>query len=1352
MERNGGFLAGRMERAWKLSGKHKLRTEGLFVGNGANAVEVAVARADTAPPRAVLLTAWRERRAGRAAPVLLVVLHPKGTSLCGATGEEPPVYPHVDAGQVERVCGEVLDQPDRHAALRFLAQALPSLETALPGLSNEGLLALHELENGAPTREDWADAGRKAARALGSRGDALLTALGFRIERLDNLTSLLRSGDRRTALAVMLLENESPEAGTARFNNLSPVSYALAKADSENLSWVIVVQGNRLRLYSTAVDAGVGRRGRTETFIECQPALLTDANLAYLWLLYSAEALTPEGSLSELLEDSQRFAGNLADRLRERIYDIVVPVLAQGIASERELVDPSPEDLESTYAMALTVLFRILFIAYAEDRDLLPYRQNDAYRRRSLKQKAQELAKCIADGTPIAGGSTHWQETAALCKAVDAGNRQWSVPAYNGGLFSDQPEVSMAGAELAEITLPNEAFETALRALLVIETAEGIPGPVDFRSLGVREFGTIYEGLLESELAVASTDLALNKKGIYVPAKKRDEVAVGRGEIYLHNRSGVRKSSGSYYTKHFAVEHLLNGSLEPGLRDHLARIKALDDADAGEQLFDFRVADLAMGSGHFLIAAIDRIEKAIADFLTERHLPRVRQELAELREAAKDELGELAEAASIEDGQLLRRLIARRCIYGVDLNVLSVQLARLAVWIHTFVPGLPLSVLDHRLVHGNALVGVGTTDEIQAKLEEKNRPGEGAGEKDLPLFGVDAQSLLAEATQPLNRLANINDATLRDIAEAREAMREAGAALAKTAALCNLITAAPITNDKDVASFLLEDWQELPENLETHPAAKTAHEELAALAPLHFPVTFPEVFLRKRRGFDVIIGNPPWQEATVEEDAFWARHFPGLRSLPQREQEAEKKKLRRTRRDLVTLYESERDAMERVRQALVSGSYPGMGTGDPDLYKAFCWRFWHLTATDSGRIGVVLPRSALAAKGSTEFRRTIFDGSAKVEIEMLLNRAGWVFDEAEHRYTIGLVCITHGAPAKKSVNLKGPFASFSAFAAARSRPPATFAREEVLGWNDSVSLPLLPTEDSVDVFAQLRKAPRLDINTKGQWRARPDRELDATNQKHLMDVTSDGCPEGFWPVYKGESFDLWAPDTGVYYAFADPKPTQEWIQSKRLRAGKSLRGGAHREFPLKYLRDRATLPCHAPRVAFRDVSRATDTRTVRVALLPPKVFVTNKGPYFLWPRGDEKDQAYLLGVLSSIPLDWYARRFVEINLNFFIINPFPVPRPDRDDARWQRVVELAGRIACPDRRFRTWAKAVGVECGGIADDEKEDMTHELDAVVAHLYGLSEAQLVHIFETFHEGWDYQARLDGVLNHFQAWKRH
>ncbi len=100
-----------------------------------------------------------------------------------------------------------------------------------------------------------------------------------------------------------------------------------------------------------------------------------------------------------------------------------------------------------------------------------------------------------------------------------------------------------------------------------------------------------------------------------------------------------------------------------------------------------------------------------------------------------------------------------------------------------------------------------------------------------------------------------------------------------------------------------------------------------------------EMFPRTRHGFDAVLGNPPWQEVTVEEHAFWARHFPGLRGMAQHEQEAEKERLRKERPDLVTNYKAERQEMDRVRKALVGGAYPGMGTGDPDLYKAFCWRF-----------------------------------------------------------------------------------------------------------------------------------------------------------------------------------------------------------------------------------------------------------------------------------------------------------------------------------------------------------------------------------------------------------------------------
>lgn len=1338
------FLPDVAPRPWQPAGKRPPRAVGLYLGNGTSAIEVAVASSSRPPGRGVMLETWKARRAGRAAPVLLIVLHPSGASVCGATGESPPVYPKVDREQAERLAGEVLAQPDRHAALRFLNQALPSLESALPGISNEGLVALHELEYGARRRADWSDAKRKAAAVLGRRDRELVEALGFQMERLDNLTFLLRGGNRRSALAVLLREDESPEAGADRFNSLSPISYALAKADDESLAWVIVVQGNRLRLYSTDLGAGVGRRGRTETYIECQPPLLGEADLAYLWLLYSAEALAQNGSLQGILDGSHRFAGDLASRLRERVYEEVVPALAHGIAKARKLPEPCPKpELDHTYEMALTVLFRLLFIAYAEDRDLLPYRFNDAYRRRSLKQKAQELVEHIRTDTPIAEGDSHWHEVGLLWRAVADGNGEWAVPAYNGGLFSEDPAVSRTGADLSAVSLANEDFETALRALLVIDTTEDVPGPVDFRSLGVREFGTIYEGLLESELAVADADLAIDKGGTYVPAKPKDTVVVSAGEVYLHNRSGARKSSGSYYTKRFAVEYLLDGALEPALDDHFSRLDDMDDTDASKAFFDFRVVDIAMGSGHFLIAAIDRIERRMADYLARRSLPGVRNQLASLRNAATQSLGPLADAATIEDGQLLRRMIARRCTYGVDLNALSVQLARVSVWIHTFVPGLPLSVLDHTLVRGNALVGVGTIEDIRGKFAAIRH------RYSFLLRATNTDELLGAAAAPLGRLANVNDATLADIATAREAMQQAREAVRETEALCDLIAAVPLSNDEKVTGFPLEEWRK--NELWGGAPAASARRELDGLAALHFPVAFPEVFLRDRPGFDVVLGNPPWQEATIEEHAFWARHFPGLRSLLQREQEAEKARLREARPDLVQQYEAELSETSRIRDALVVEGFPGMGTGDPDLYKAFCWRFWHLTAVDGGRIGVVLPRSALAAKGSARFRETMFGLSSQVDVTTLLNSRRWAFD-MEPRYTIALVCLTRGQAGGDGLRLRGPYASHEDFKRGIGQDPAALNPAEVLRWNDTASLPLLPSEHSVDVFLQIRKAPRLDTKVEDEWRARPDTELHATNQKPLMDLTSATCPDGYWPVYKGESFDIWVPDTGVYYAWADPKPVQDYLQSKRLRSAKQRRNSAHGEFTLVHLQDPSTLPCLSPRIAFRDVTRATDTRTVRVALLPAGVFMGNQAPYLLWPRGgQEKNQAFLLGVLSSLPLDWYARRFVETHVSYFVFNPLPVPRPERGTPHWQRVVRLAGQLACPDDRFATWAEAVGVDCGPVAQDEKDDMVHELDAVVAHLYGLNERQLVHVFETFHEGWDYSDRLAGVLEHYRDWAR-
>jgi hypothetical protein len=374
--------------------------------------------------------------------------------------------------------------------------------------------------------------------------------------------------------------------------------------------------------------------------------------------------------------------------------------------------------------------------------------------------------------------------------------------------------------------------------------------------------------------------------------------------------------------------------------------------------------------------------------------------------------------------------------------------------------------------------------------------------------------------------------------------------------------------------------------------------------------------------------------------------------MPQHQQEHQKAHMRADRPDLVDQYNEDLARADTLRQALLSGPFPGMGTGDPDLYKAFCWRFMHLTARDHGRIGVVLPRSAFSAKGSSSFRKALFGQASIDELCYLINSSGWVFDDAEMRYTIVLTAIDKDtAELNRHVCLRGPYRSLDRFQAGVQRDAVEFPMSEVVSWTVTAALPLLPEDESAEVFSQLRKSPRLDFDDGKSWRARPHRELDATNDRKVM-VLQDEKPDGHWPVFKGASFDIWDADRGRYFAWGDPAVLIPHFLQKRQNS-KRRRNSVWFDFslqPAKWFNDETTLPCFRPRIAFKDVVRNTDSRTMKVGLIPPNVFITNTGPYFLWIRGDEQDEAFLLGVLSTISLDWYSRRFVELHMNFFILN------------------------------------------------------------------------------------------------------
>ena len=184
----------------------------------------------------------------------------------------------------------------------------------------------------------------------------------------------------------------------------------------------------------------------------------------------------------------------------------------------------------------------------------------------------------------------------------------------------------------------------------------------------------------------------------------------------------------------------------------------------------------------------------------------------------------------------------------------------------------------------------------------------------------------------------------------------------------------------------------------------------------------------------------------------------------------------------------------------------------------------------------------------------------------------------------------------------------------------------------------------------------------------------------------------------------------------------------------------------EWLDDPSTLPAARPRIAWRDSSRATDSRTIRCALIPPQTVLVHQAYYLFFRRGEEWQQAFVLGVMASIPFDWFARRFVESHATVGFMNSSPVPEPSKSSGVASRVVQIAGRLAAVDERFSEWAEALGMQSGKVPNEEREGMLAELDAAVALLYGLDESDVAHIFETFHVGWDYGPRLEAVLAHY------
>jgi hypothetical protein len=1285
-----------------------------------------------APTQDALKTAHKKRLDRRAVPLAVFAYDKSGKAWLFGPSTDAGVI-ELTQSQGQRLLQSALSEPDASSARTLLLRARDALaEHGDAGVLLQGLFSDQQILRGLPKESGWAAACERGAKVLaGNHQDIdLVRALGFQHKEITGDAYLLSlGGEPPRAVAILLRSAEAFDAAGARFSK-SPIYHGLEIARRNNVPWLVVARGSEIRLYPTSPSVGVGRRGATQTYFGLDLALIDESKAGYLDLAFSAKALAPDGSVDQILNQSKNYVAELSSRLRDRVYEDVVSRLSVAVAEKLREAGPLDADrLSLAYRLTLKILFRLLFQAYAEDIRVLPFQRNERYTAASLKQ----LARHMADEPQQADSpksTSLFDGLLQVWRVIDHGDPDWGVPAYNGGLFGTDSELHPDGAAIEKLALTNDILGPALRGLLVDVAKDGTLGPVDFRSLDVRDFGTIYEGLLEAGLSIAEDNLADDGKGGWKVAEKGDTTLVKKTHPYFHTKSGDRKATGSYFTPSFVVEHLLERSLDSALDDHLSRVEDLlskqgDQVGAARAFFDFRVADLAMGSGHFLVAAISHIEQKFGSFLERHPIPGVEKELLELREAASNALHEVGVSAEIDRSGLLSRQIAKRCVYGIDINEIAVELARLAIWVRTFVPGLPMSSLDHQLVWGNSLTGIGTVSEAIKTLS----PETSVATISLTERGV--TDALNRAKTLLEDAASTKESTFSEVRLTANAQEQAKRLTSPVNDLMNLAVAIRIGDA--VIPTLIGDLQI---NTDLSDAATR---NLALLAPVHFPVAFPEVFVRDNPGFDVLVGNPPWEKLHVKEDAWWTLRSPGLLSLGAKEKKERIEQLSKSHPDMLEHLEAEKAADTLAKRAIAKGPYSGIGAAHIDLYVVFAWRNWNLLR-NGGANGLVLPRGAFIGAGAEQWRREVLSGGQFTSIVFAVNSKGWVFEGITPQMTVAFANAKKDSLSPHLVRAVGPCFSKEEFFVMRGELGQLEAQSILR--STSGAIPIVRNAEDATILMTMSTHPPLANNEQFEFQL-VQGDINVTTGRNLFNQTQ--TEEHRIPVLNGGCINLWNPDFGEPYGWAGEVMTAHLVE--KAKAGTTAKRSAYFHASVSGIED---LALSRPRIGIRQIAFGFNTRTCIVCLVPPNVVIASGLHYLHQRSGDEKDEAFVLGIMASIPFDWYVRAWVELNLTFELLYPCPIPRPPRTSPLRNRLIELAGQLSAIDNRYEDWAKKVSVDVGDIKSESRVKMLCEIDALSAILFGLNRNQVTRMFEGFHRNWDYRERLNTTLEWFDKWE--
>ena len=769
------------------------------------------------------------------------------------------------------------------------------------------------------------------------------------------------------------------EARDAQAPDENPGARVVTVLASGEAPWAIVTNGKLWRLYSARTHS------RSTNYFEIdldETLAMADPNesFRYFWLFFRQNAFVTReiqqdgqaGELSfldRLLDESESYAKGLGERLKDRVFEQVFPHFATGFIehlkgqvglagphqtsllpiSEQLALKREPDEAfrRQVFNGTLTLLYRLLFLLYAESRDLLPVKEVRGYWERSfskLKADIAEKAGPIGDAVPdklrkayrsSADATELYDRLLDVFSVIDRGSRDLNVPLYNGGLFITNPNSADYTQEaetarfLTSYKIPDRYLARGLDLLARdLDDKRQDMVSIDYKSLGVRQLGSIYEGLLEFKVRIAQEKMAV------VKGKKTEEVipyqeasksknrvlALGQGlsaqervyqpgDVYLENDRRERKASGSYYTPDHIVKYIVENTVGPVLAEKFDKLrpkfrdaqqdyrKALDRAEAFrrqgmkpddpakvantyaglvDDLFDMKVLDPAMGSGHFLVEAVDficdRILGEREGFLMAFPWNPVTRFLQDTRDAIVTEMerqGVAVDTGRLTDINLLKRHVLKRCVYGVDLNPMAVELAKVSLWLDCFTIGAPLSFLDHHLKCGNSLIGT-TVQEIEAELAKQTK-GHAA-----TLFGGPFQGLLS-ATASIEQLRRIPDATVEQAERSHSLYADFEKAQSPYKAALDIWVSQHFGNKRAQEFLTLAGGNLVDQILSGGKGLSPEYRKViteggkigAENRFFHWDLEFPEAFVdlghgtwkrKDDQGFDAVVGNPPYDE------------------------------------------------------------------------------------------------------------------------------------------------------------------------------------------------------------------------------------------------------------------------------------------------------------------------------------------------------------------------------------------------------------------------------------------------------------------------------------------------------------